>query len=895
MGSPKMELEKNLGKNNEQSIDSISYRTRTNTNTKCGKTLKTLVSACLVLLVVPHQSPPPLSVTATATPRYNTLTNVGRRRCIGQFLTSYATNGGTNKGERQKGKNPNGSVLHWLNENTSCDLPSEYSVPSRKRKKKDTNKSNGSEIDSKTPTFDEEDHPYHVVILLMENQNIHEEVITLSSGFLVAGLEVTIFNIFQDDGTLQTNRRNERIADFIQSKIFQILPTNDTIIQRAQDSFRFIQLNLNDYTTSKKKKTDNSYTSDPAEIDACMNGIAASHPLDKCAIEMAPSVLKLLLNETVVHFPTKTRGNDEPNGQRFDFVLMMDASFLGGLLFSEIEMIPSIVIGSHHSLVFAVEQEPKWSPSPNRKILDRMDSIFLQRLYSLGLTGVFLRANQMRHSLGMKRLKAPLDHFAPVVSVLVDLIPRDITFPLSLSLSSAEGTSLDTHSDGGSKEILGDDDIRLDEQGYGYRVHNMQPLLSPCTICLDQGTSRKIETNSSVIMVHPPAGVSAKWTRSLIRALSLTKQSLEAYDDCLFDRATCRNGVVGFEVFWLAKGWEEDDHFPPVAPSFIHKEITESLLDSAIRNPNTMIALIHCDLESSSLTTFGIEVFCISQSDRVPTIGSVGDTLYEKGYEDVRNDMDSSSKLLRESLSRENINPEEVATQLLIALRRKSIGSERSSTTEELNSIQKRNIEVANWVTSGLQRAMIIVQSAAQLHRENIWENPRQMQRATSSAITKALHTMDLVSQGKNIEQVNNNNKQDFGAKQNLDYAFVLFLSWFVFLSAVIFIVLKDSVVIRRWRQYRHQQYYRSGGNMIDLCLNRLDDLEKAWDMLLSWSSEFSTPKLDVDSDGDHIGRPRSNENPVTNTRKEHQPQNNSNNNHQYGQMRRRRKTKVTR
>lgn len=653
----------------------------------------------------------------------------------------------------------------------------------------------------------------------------------------------------------------------------------------------------------------NPTTTLPILIVAKKN-IAAAHPLDRCAIEMAPAVLKLLLGAVDIHIKPKTRGQMKPssndrntNNEVFgndgtdslDFVMVMDASFLGGLLFSEMKLIPTIAIGSHHTLMLAIEHEPKWNPSPKRMTMDRMDKIFLQRLYSFGLTGDFIRANQMRHSLGLqqlKRLTSPLDHLLPVVALLVDLIPSDVTHTLS--------TSISLHNGDGSRERNNSDDLHAGEQRYGYRVHNIQPLLSPCTLCLGQRTPWKNENNSSVIMVAPQTGLSAKWIRSLIRALSMTKQSLEGYDDCLFDRISCQNGVVGFEVDWLTMRGEEDDNFPPVVPSFIHREVSVSLLDSAIRNQNTMVALIHCDSESNILASFGIEVFCISQNNRISKIDSVGDLLYEKGYGsdsasfDLAYARDSPSRLLQESISRENINPEEVATKLLSVLRRKSTGSETSITTEQTCSTRKRNRAVATWIASGLQRTVTIVQAAAQVHRANSWDNLQEMQRITSSAITKALHSMDDILQDENFEQVDNN-RERVGGKQEVYDGFTVFLAWLVFLSAIIYIIFKESTVMKRWRQHRHHYYHRNGGSFIDSILIRLKDLDDAWDLLLSWSSEFSSTRPVLETRDDHIVG--SNENAVSNTKKEQSihPNNKQHNSHHHGQMRRRRKMKTTR
>jgi hypothetical protein len=900
-----MEEGKRSDENDERQIDSPHFCKAAKNHGPVGIPFFLLFWSIMLLV---DQSPPLLSVAAM--PSVSVADPV-HRRCIGQFFDSHITKNDKDDNGQNK-RNWDGSVLHWLNENTSCDLASEPFVSSNlswKRKKKDPNNNNDgsrSADGSTAANFDDNNRPYHAVILMLENDPIHHEIVAIASGLLVAGLEVTIFYIFQDNETLESHRKNQMTADSIKSEILQRLPFEDNFIQYDRDYFQFVKLNLNEYIEkAESKNVTDDYTSHPNELNSCKNEIAAAHPLDRCAIEIAPAVLRLLLENVDANVIQKMRGKAESNNDgthKLDFVMMMDASLLGGLLFSEIKMIPTVAIGSHQTLMFAIEQEPKWNPSQKRMTLDRMDRIFLQRLYSLGLTGAFLRANQMRHSLGfqeLKRLKSPLDCFLPVVAMLVDLIPSDITLPLSPSISSLEEVPLNTElsSDDESGELNGNDYFHLGGEGYGYRVHNIQPLLSPCTLCSDQLTRGKIEDNSAVIMVAPGVGVSAKWTRSLIRALSLTKQSLEGYDDCLFDRASCRNGVVDFQVDWLAMRDEWDNHFPPVVPSFIHRETSVNLLDSAILNPNTIIALIHCNSESNILVALGIEVFCISQSDRIPMVYSVGDLLHDKVYRgdatdiDFANDRDSPSRLLQESLARENVNPEEVAAHLLRILRRKSIQTERSISTKQKDTVEKRNKEVASWVASGLQRTVTIVQAAARVHRENTWKNPRQMQAATSKAITKALNSMDGTLQCEISQQVIEDNR-DAGGKHEMYHVCTVSVAWLVCVSAAIYIKFKDSTVMKRWRQYRYHRFYTIRGSVLDNILSRSNELDDAWDILSSWSSDLPF----FDPHDRRIGRSRSREHPGSNVRKEHQLQSNNNNhNNQHSQMRRRRKMKTAR
>ena len=437
-------------------------------------------------------------------------------------------------------------------------------------------------------------------------------------------------------------------------------------------------------------------------------------------------------------------------------------------------------------------------------------------------------------------------------------------------------------------------------------MHHIQPFLSPCTPCLGPlaASSRDVErnTNATVIMVAPPVGMSSKWTRSLVRALSLTRHSLEGYDECLFDRSSCQNTVLGFEVDWLKTQEEEDiiNTFPPVVPSFIHSKISNNLLDSAIGNPNTIIALIFCGSEADILSTLGVEIFCISRSDRI--IGDAYGDHFGGSTVDLNN-RDPSSQLLLKSLNRDTLDPEEIAIQLLKVLRRKSIGFAKSATTGTIHSVDKRNKDVAINVTDGLQRMLMIVQVAAQVNRENNWDSLYDMQRVTSKAIMVALDSIDQIADTNTKQFKSLDAESHFDDKQPYD-AFTVFIAWIIFLSAAIYIILKDSVLISRLRSHKnhhhHHHHHRNGISIYDSILSSLSDLDNAWETFLNWSA-IVTEMFDIN---DHLGTAVSDPDVVGNNENEQQLQHNSNNlqhqhqhnNHQHqGHARRRRKTKTTR
>jgi len=916
--------------------------------------------------------------------------NAGHRRCIGQFFANYKANnsgsGGigngngntkaeddensidSNSNSKTKGsKYQRSSVLDWLNESTSCDSPSlpstvsssSSSYPSWKRKMKNlvpdnnsNNNNNNNKISSETnTTAEEEDRPYHVVLPLMKYHPIPYEIVT---GLIVAGVDVTILYIHDDqdydegadDEPNKDHKHKQKTsinttAEMITSNIFSRIPLYDNYFERARDSFTLIDLYMND------NEYDNTIIDDDCRNTSnSIAAAAADHPLEKCEIEIAPSVFNLLQQNIKKYIKPKSSNGEEgkynnnnndnnmnssyddnknkvkdesskdsnKNNNEFDdFIMMMDASFLGGLLFSEIYMIPTITIGSHRTLKLAVEHEPNWSPSPKQTTIHRLNRIIRQRLYSLGLTSVFVGANKMRHSLlglHLQSYKSPIDVFLSVVALLV---PNDDTLSSS-SISPSRPKEMKGRSSSKEKySSEGGGGVYLGGRGYdNNRVHHIQPFLSPCTPCLGQpaASSRDVERNdnATVIMVAPPVGKSSKWTRSLVRALSLTRQSLEGYDECLFDRSSCQNTVLGFEVDWFKTQEEEEeeeeegvtDTFPPVVPSFIHNKTSNSLLDSAIGNPNTIIALIFCGYESSILSTLGVEIFCISRSDRI-----IGDAYgdYFGGSTVDLNDRDPSSQLLLKSLNQDTLDPEEIAIQLLKVLRRKSIGFTKSTTSGTIHSVDKRNKGVATDVTDGLQRMLAIVQAAAHVNRENNWDSLHDMQRVTSKAIMVALDSIDLIVD-IDIKQIKSQDAaSQFDDQQPYD-AFTVFIAWLVFLSATIYIILKDSVLMSRLRSHKnhhhhhHHHHHRNGKSIYDGILSSLSDLDDAWETFLHWSAIV----VEIFDNNDHLAV--SDADAVDNNENKQQLQHNSNNlqhqnqhnnHHPHGHARRRRKTKTTR
>ena len=160
----------------------------------------------------------------------------------------------------------------------------------------------------------------------------------------------------------------------------------------------------------------------------------------------------------------------------------MDATLVGGLLFSELWRIPTVAIASHQALDLAIEHDPDWTANPEWHVLYRLYRIFRQRLYSLSLTGPFLEVNRLRRELRLRPLKSPMGYFLPVVALLVEFSPIDLIPSMT-------------------------------QDHWQKRVHITGSLQAPCTPCLHlaplslslKSLPRKL--NSTIVMVSPPPSV----------------------------------------------------------------------------------------------------------------------------------------------------------------------------------------------------------------------------------------------------------------------------------------------------------------------------------------------------------------------------------------------------
>ena len=583
--------------------------------------------------------------------------------------------------------------------------------------------------------------------------------------------EVTIFYIQETVDEVYDDEKHEQLKvdteKMILSKIFSRFPIDGTFLQRAKETLTVIVLEWSECNNIiQDTKIENYHCQNH-------NRINAGHPLQKCEIERGPCIFDLLQQNVVKYVKNDREENT-------DFVMMMDASFLGGLLYSDINAIPTIAIGSIASWELMVEHDPKWTPSQKDSILNRLKKVMRQRLQSLGLTRVFLQAKKMRQSLGVETesFRTPFDCFSSVEALFVDFESDDDKHkPVSKGNYKSE--------DGGG-----------DEHEFNNRVRYIHPFLSPCMPCLKQPVSVKDERNAPVIMVAIPEERSdGIWIRSLIRVLSFVRQSLQEYDECLFDRASCRNRVAKFEVNWLKMTENEKggnaNFFPPVFPSFITSTDSNSVLDSAISNPKTIVAIISCDSESKLLSSFGIEVFCISQS----------------GSNDL-NKRDPLHQMLQNSLNQATLDSEVVAIQLLKVLRRKSIDLSKH-TRGTLQSFDKRNRKAARQLTGGLLKTLLIVEETAQMNRGN---------------------------------QINLKNS---GFREPLHDASTVLIAWLILLFAALYVFMKHILLISWLRD--HNRRYHSPSLLNGILLN-LAELDDAWRALLDFSKDVTKP-FDVYND----------------------------------------------
>lgn len=748
------------------------------------------------------------------------------RRCVGQWfnntIRSNNNNNNTNpslpSSEVDLDMGDGRGILRQLQKSTTCDSKSVSTSSASVGAKNDNRRAddadgtqsnnNKNNNNGYVGNNTNEGWPYHVMMLLSDQHDTNDMITTLAAGFLTAGLHVTVVNFHDDDDDGRSNRGP--VID-VSYEILSRIAIEDE--ERADRSLAVIDVPLpilpNDDGIHRNHiinslAVDDNHDETAFVADDCGRK-TTSEPFDDCAIRRAPIYLRLLkdvINDTTTSLWTLGMDPD---------VLVTDAAFMGGLLFSEVQGIPTVAIGTYQTLDLAVEHDVSWTPPPDRMLPYRMYRIVLQRLYSLSLTGAFLKTNRIRKQLGLQALKSPTDGLLPIVALLVEYVSTDSWPPFASGVRQ-------------NGELLGKPSSpSLSATGRRHTcppVFYIQPLVAPCTPCIEGSPTWTAEKNTPIVVVEPPQRTSPRYIRSLIRSLTLARQSLDAYDECSWDSFSCRKDAP-FEVVWLQKRTNEssDDaerYFPPSVPSFIHREMSTNILDSVIRHPNTVAAIAHCNSDSHTVSTLGVGFLCLSHSSRIPPPPLAGTP---EGDDESRSIHSVPPEL------GDMLDPREVATQLLRILRKKS---------REVGNSKTRKRNAANRIPHGIEATITVVSAVARTHRENKpWKNLSEMQETMATSIREAMKgVVDKNDGGRSVDsELDTRSLLDLRFDEQQPYdAFTVLVAWVVFLSALIYVIMKDSIA--RWR--RRRSHHR-GDSFSDGILTRLPDLDEAWDTLLVW------------------------------------------------------------
>jgi hypothetical protein len=464
-------------------------------------------------------------------------------------------------------------TIQWLlqQEKAECQLQHDRFHSSNMRTKVQ-NSSDGSNSST-------DEKGYHVLMLMTSEDNprkSRQDMITLASALLVAHFHVTIIQ-FQ----FHVHYHDAKVNDLNSNELSDIETTTSNATSVLMQSLRedvLIQMSFEEEMQFQEAlKVEILYLKNappPSSHSACKinHNYNKHHPMEHCAIKQAPEIFKMLQER---QFNNQLQKSHHPNTD----LLIMDAGFLGGLLYSEFVKIPSIVWGSYQSLQLTVEHHPNWRPMMEWHGFYGIYRMALQRWYSLGLTGEFVKMNRLRHVLGFPRLKSPVDSLVMVSAMLVDGFPKDLRM---------QGDTTNEYENG--------------KRTFGYTfVHRYSPLLPPFIPCLSpQKVSSQNDTSAIdhpiLLVLPPPSDVSANWTRDMIRAITVARQSLKSYDDCAWDSWSCSNPFSHFRVVWIDDGQSNNTKFhsfPFVVPDFIYRETEhENLLDAIFRYPTTSVAMV---------------------------------------------------------------------------------------------------------------------------------------------------------------------------------------------------------------------------------------------------------------------------------------------------------------
>lgn len=655
------------------------------------------------------------------------------RRCLGETLRNSV-----DVARRER--------LQLLHRNTTCDkCPSGRLLPKYERR---------SIGDS-----------YHVMIFLTDD---NDEFTSLAAGLLeTEQFQVTILRF-------QGESEKSSLHDYIFSRI----PCKHEAWVR--ESLTVVDMLVLNQSQGRDETSSSPWTKENGNNRTCK--LTAPCPFDPCTIQTAPKIFQVLNS----YMTSKTQVTDEILETRPD-VLVMDASFVGGLIFAERWKIPTVVTASHHTLDLAIDHDPDWMPNPEWHIVYRFYRIILQRMYSLSLTKAFMEVNQLRRELQLRPLRSPVDYFLPVVALLVEFLPTDMI------------------------------PVVKPRENWQSRVHITGSLQTSCTPCLTLSSLPPFKSssttyqklNSTIIVVAPPPNCTAKYNRMLMRGLILARSSLEQYDECEWDSLSCQKEATGFSILWLDFPNDSAEYFPDFVPPYVVREPSVGLLDTLSRHPNAIAAVIHCDSDSQILSsTLGVSVLCISQNERLPP--------------PTQTSSSENNRLLGDG--KQELDPREIAAQLLGLLRRRNLEQEDSDEKQTKDGPR----------LDGLSRTVSIVRQVAATNRkQGPWGDVLQMQRVVAQAVCDYIKSTTLESVATTNALLDQSHT--FDEQQPYD-TFTVLVAWFVLFSSSLYVFFKDFL-LGRWRPRRNHHHHR-GDSLSEGILTRLPDLDDAWVTLVQWYRE---------------------------------------------------------
>ena len=774
---------------------------------------------------------------------------------------------------------------------------------------------------------------HHVAIFVTDDRI---EIIHLAAALLTSNFTVTLLHLQEFSKITNLESRiwshlscEEELEVKEAGRLFVLEPDDDDVNSNVvQGEHEADQQSEN----SEKEDDEDATSASPLPSSSCR--VTAEEPYDMCTIQAAGKHIQQIYN-----LFAKLSADGTPQIP-FPDVLVMDITFVGGLLLSEVSYVPTVAIASPHALKLAIEHDPRWTPnlySQEWNWLYRLYRIFCQRLYSLSLTKSFLAMNAIRGRLGLylRLLKTPIDYLNPVVALILEDVPSE-SIPIQQHAMTTTAIDIDTQWSQralvlGSLQppcvpCLGDDnDTNTEEQQSSY--------LSSFTKKKPTTTKPSDRQNHDPpkIVICPGKNISPASARNLIRGSIVARDSLRSYDECDWDSLSCQNAATNFDIVWLdtvtvdgnastvnannstTRKKEEDDYFPDVVPTYIRREKSISLLDSLARHSTAQVVLAHCDSTSSIVPTFGISLLCISQSTR-------GD----------------SPTIQRQLPLDENkeIDPRELAIQLLRSLRERNNRVVASSTSsgdddtsigndsEEGSTVPLSGTSTPSTfqldVHSGMDGAVSVLREIANSHRTHgPWASLSQMQEFATQAARNGLAVgnpspSNVDERDRSATTTTSSLNNHFDEEHPYD-TFTVLVAWLVLLSCGTYVVVKDSVLAKiRRPHYNHRHHHRSSQNhggeaFSDGILSRMPDLDDAATIFIRWAQEdlqFMPPASQENTlNGVTGGGGNTNinqSNPSTSTNRTtahspgglHSPNNHSSNNRHQGQsnVRRRRK-----